>query len=360
LGYLVYWVWEVLYIFSVGEQTTNPVDANTHKLAQAAGNQFWQQQQNYQSFQWNALGYRYAFAAVLVHLLWTVEFIIYFTYLVVSGAVANWYFSYRQPNSNKKVRGFGENELPHFPVFSSLKRTLMFHMGTAAFAALIIGIVDTMRTIVRYVETKIEAQGKEPNKLQKCIMSTLGCCVDCADCCLDKISTNALVWTSIWGDSFLVACCSSFELIWRNLSKVAAITLTQGFLVILGKAMVSLAATGASTMLIHHFYGDQISSIIMPAVVLFVLSFMVATLFMSVFQTTIDCIFFCYLVDSSANEGTPDRMYASKELHEIFLKTRPASEEKAQKIMAAQDERVRQRNAADQPAAPAPAPVPMS
>jgi len=227
----------------------------------------------------------------------------------------------------------------------------VFHIGSVAFASLVIGLVTGFRNTIRWLELKIAVKdGQTPNRCQRCCMSVMVCCLDCADCCLDKISQNGLVWTAIWGDSFLTACCSAFELMWHNLGKVAAFTYTQSFLIVIGKVMVSLATTGLMGIIIINVYKNEISSIIMPNFALLTMSYMIATMYMNVFESTIDVVFFCYLVDSSAFEEQPYRMYASKALHELFLKNRPTSEVRAQKIMAAQDQRVAARTATMQEA----------
>jgi len=328
----------------VGSFTAVPMTDSTtvdvYNAARDSGDQFWINQQTVQQFQWNGPGYKYALIPHVIHLLWTMEFNVYFTYTVVAGAIANWYFS-RRDATGLRVRGTGSDELPHAPVWESVKRTVVFHIGTVAFASLVIGITTAFRDFLRWMELKIAVkEGKEANRCQRCCMSMMVCCLDCADCCLDKISQNGLVWTSIWGDGFLTACCSSFELMWHNLGKVAAFTYTQGFLIVIGKVMVALATTGLMGIIIINVYKNEISSVIMPNFALLTMSYMIATLFMNVFQSAIDVIFFCYLVDSSAFEEQPDRMYASKALHELFMRNRPTSEVRAQKIMAAQDARV--------------------
>jgi len=150
---------------------------------------------------------------------------------------------------------------------------------------------------------------------------------------LDKISKNALVWTAIWGDSFLVAACSSFKLIWDNLSRVAAINLVSGFMMLLGKVLVSFATTGIAGFIMQGVYGEELNSVVMPSVVVFILAFLVASLFMVVFEVTIDCTFFCFLVDEKTYGGT-NGMYASEELEGLVNKYKSHSEKHADMLRA--------------------------
>jgi len=65
----------------------------------------------------------------------------------------------------------------------------------------------------------------------------------------------------------------------------------------------------------------------MPCVVIFILAFCIATLFMVIFECIIDTIFLCFLVDEKYNLNTP-RMRAHNDL--IALVGKHAEESKAE------------------------------
>jgi hypothetical protein len=326
-----------MYIFSVAEFADSPYPTGFLADAQARGITIWAQRAaenngNFKNFKFKTFEYKYVFAYHVFALLWNTQFIIYFTYLVIAGAIAQWYFTPRSKGrEGEKIRGEGPNELSRSPVWASVKRTVFFHMGTVAFASLIVSMCEALRYTVIYIADK--AKGDDPNCLQKCILGTTSCCLKCVTCCLEKISKTALVWTAIWGDSFLVASCSSFQFVWNNLSRVAAINLVSGFLMMLGKVLVALLCTGGVAMYIQTFMDDEISSIIMPCLVTFVLCYVAATLFMVIFEVCIDCIFLCFLVDEKHFAGS-DKMYASKELEAVVNRYRPQSEKRAEKMKA--------------------------
>ena len=88
------------------------------------------------------------------HLLWQTQFTIYFTFFVIAGAAANWYFAaWKDAGQTEKVRGTPTAEnpavLPDSPILASVKRTFLYHMGTLAFASLIIAIIDFIRAVVK-------------------------------------------------------------------------------------------------------------------------------------------------------------------------------------------------------------------
>jgi len=340
--YFVWWISQALYIFSVAE--FEKTDYPTGFLAEASakltvfntanGKDFWNNAveftgPSFQNFAFKAQGnFQYMFVFHLFALLWNMTFLIYLTYTVTAGAIANWYFTRRDDKGNKK-RGEGRDELSTSPVWAAIKRTFFWHTGTIAFASAIVGMCELIRTTVVYLADK--AKGENPGCCRKCILGPITCCMHCVTCCLEKVSKQAIVWTAIWGDSFIVSCCSSFKLIWDNLDRVAAITVVSGFLMLLGKALVSLLVAGIGGLVIQGIYGEEVSSIIMPCVIIFVLSFVVATLFMSIFEVTLDCIFICFLVDEY-NYGGTDEMYASKSLADVIKNFQSHSEKRAMKI----------------------------
>jgi hypothetical protein len=115
-------------------------------------------------------------------LLWNVQFLVYFAYLTIAGAVADWYFS---PQNERGA-------LLRAPVLSSCLRGARFHVGSVAFGSLFIAAIQFTRFVLNYLAEK--ATSDQPNALQKCTLCMVNCCLKCLECCLDKISKNAYVW----------------------------------------------------------------------------------------------------------------------------------------------------------------------
>lgn len=91
-GWMVYWVVTALFLFSVKELTVRPLpeDVGYEDVAYMAGST------TYNEYSWNDT-FQKLFAYHFLHLLWVYQFTIYATYMVMSGAIANWYFSLPSP-----------------------------------------------------------------------------------------------------------------------------------------------------------------------------------------------------------------------------------------------------------------------
>jgi len=250
--------------------------------------------------------------------LWNIQFLIYFGYAVIAGAVADWYFSSHERR----------HDLIRAPLCGAFARTLRYHLGSIALGSLIIAVIQFVRGVLMYIQRK--AMGENPNCVARALFGLVQCCLKCLECCVDKINKNGFVWMAIWGDSFCVSSCSSFTLIWRNLGKVAAMNMVGGYLIALGKFTVASITTGASAyLLINTDIVKNLNSPVLPCICVFFVSWSVAYLFMIIFETVIDATFLCFLVDYEHNGGAGGHMMASPSLQALVNEHSKASEREA-------------------------------
>jgi len=322
-GYMVYWIYGALFIFSVSDLHTKdtPDDclyySEFHPKYDALTPQRNGNPGNYSYFDVNS-SVRPLAAYWVFHGLWTIQLCVYFGYMVIAGAVCAWYFTLKDADGNRIVGG--ENGGTRAPLVASLWRTVRYHMGTVAFAALIIATVKFIRVTVKYIEMK--TRSNPPNYLQKAIFCIIQCFLKCIECCLDKISRNALVWTAMWGDPFLPSAFSSFALIWRNLARVAAVHVVSDVILAIGKLAIAGATVGLSAIILSKAepWKNTVSSAFVPCVLIAFLAYFVSWLFFLTFETVVDTTFLCFLVDSENSEKNKEAMFASKGLQELVGK----------------------------------------
>lgn len=340
-GYGAFWLAGALWIWSVSNLVEQPTPtAVTYNLLGIRTDNPDVMQRFEIDEEW-----RNAAVFHFFHLLWDIQFLVYFNFLVAAGATADWYFTRRDADGNKK-RGDGEGELTKFPVKAACWRTTRFHLGTVALCSLIIAIIQFIRACVEYIERRSNQEG---NKLQKALFCCIKCCLHCLECCMDKINKNALIWTAVYGDNFGTAACSSFQLLWSNMGRVAAINVVSSILIAMTKVAIALLTTGLCALLLQNVetWSSQVSSITGPCMFIFVLSYVTASLFMTTFTAVIDSVFLCFLIDADVNAanggGDNVEMFASDDLRKLIGKY----EESSQK-MAAEQEAVRARRPGQQ------------
>ncbi|MES1911260.1 MAG: hypothetical protein MHM6MM_003719 [Cercozoa sp. M6MM] len=267
-------------------------------------------------------------------LFWVTQFLIYFGYMVIAGALADWYFTPRDPSSGKKLKG-GEHGLTRFPVAASCKRALVYHTGTIAFGAFIIAVIQFIRAVVKYIEEKSKSKD---NPVQRAVFCAIQCCLKCVKCCMDYISKNSFVFTAVYGTCFCTSAYNSFQLLWNNMARVAAINVVGTYLIVIGKVLVGLATAAIAAAVLEYVepYESEVSSPVFPLVVIFVIAFFVAALFMVTYEAAIDTIFLCFLIDEEANAST--EMFASDSLKAIVNKYSDESRKAAMRMKKGHEE----------------------
>jgi len=331
IGFFFAWVYVAIWIFSAGTVAYNDSPDGYSGVTFGAENNAFTVGANYTVLDYDET-IQDSFAPHFFLLLWVVQIGIYFTFTVVAGAVANWYFTERDEDGNK-IRGSGEYELSNSAVLKSCCRTTRYHIGTIIYAALIIAIIQFVRWCVRYMERMMSANGKEPNKIQKILFRVVDCLLWCLECCLDKVSKNALIWVSVYGDAFCPAVCGSFKLIWENMARVAVITFFSTIVTTMGKIMIPLMTTAicAGLLMFVEPYKSELTSPIYPLVMIFILSLAVAMMFLTVYDTAIDTVFMCFLLDEKHNKEN-GKMLADEGLRKIVQKYAEQSKQLAQSM----------------------------
>lgn len=305
---------EVLYLggsdsFGESARNTNPLNYTSYDFDTTWENVAW--------FHW--FGF-----------LWNVQFMIYMCYLVFAGATADWYFTRKDPESGKK-------KLRKCIILQSIKRSLCHHIGTVALTSFIIAVIQFIRSVVLYIEKTTASE--HPNQVQKAIFMCIQCCLKCVECCMDKINKNALQHTAIYGSNFATSACESFALIWANLGRVAAVNGVSYVIILVAKLFIAASSSAcvAYVLLYVDPYSTYVTSILMPCFMMFLLAYSIASMFMTVYLSMIDGIFYCFLVDEKENKNVGDGMYAPKELLELVDDNAAKSKEhaaKAKKIQA--------------------------
>jgi len=91
---------------------------------------------------------------------------------------------------------------------------------------------------------------------------------------------------------------------------------------------------------------DDLYSPVVPALVVFLLSYTVANMFMLVFEVAIDTTLLCFLVDCEHNKDNANQMFASDGLQKIVGKHKKESEQLASDLNDTRSTQIRAREVA--------------
>uniref|UniRef100_A0A0K0D1Y2 Choline transporter-like protein n=1 Tax=Angiostrongylus cantonensis TaxID=6313 RepID=A0A0K0D1Y2_ANGCA len=235
----------------------------------------------------------------------------------LAGAFASYYWAKNKPQ-----------DVPSFPVLRALGRAIRHHLGSLAFGSLIIAATKFIRALLDYLDKKLSTTN---NQVFKVVLSTLKCCFWCMEVFLKFLTKNAFIMMAIYGKSFFVSAKESFLLLARNCVRAAVVNQVAGFLLFLGKALITLGMGDyISVVAFFYFSGQWVVNGIprvdlyyyfVPIILVLIGSYFVTDLFFDVYEMAVDTTFICFLEDSEQNDGTIERpFYMSKDLQKILNK----------------------------------------
>ncbi|XP_063057528.1 choline transporter-like protein 5-B isoform X1 [Engraulis encrasicolus] len=263
-----------------------------------------------------SLYHRYIFVLQLCNLLiflWLVNFTIALGQCTLAGAFASYYWALKKPQ-----------DIPTCPLFASFGRAIRYHTGSLAFGALILSIVQFLRIILEYLDSKLKGAH---NAFARFLLCCLKCCFWCLEHFIKFMNRNAYIMIAIYGKNFCTSAREAFFLLMRNVVRVAVLDKVTDFLLFLGKLLIS----GSVGVLAFFFFTRKIPVIQeevpslnyywVPLLTVIFGSYMVAHGFFNVYSMCVDTLFLCFLVDLEKNNGSAARpYYMSGELRRILNK----------------------------------------
>ena len=220
--------------------------------------------------------------------LWVSFFISALGEMTIAGVVAQYYFASDDDR----------NDMPRFICLRSFLRSLRFHAGSLALGSLIITVCRLIRLILEFIDEKTK---NSQNTVVKCFIKCCKCCCYCLEKFLKYLNRNGYIMTAMHGYSFFKGCVSAFNLLLRNAARATAINWVGDFTLFLGRIVVSAITTMIAILIFRS--KDNITFYIVPALCIFVMSWIASGVFTGVFEISIDSMFMCFLEDEERNDG---------------------------------------------------------
>uniref|UniRef100_A0A2K6EZ81 Choline transporter-like protein n=1 Tax=Propithecus coquereli TaxID=379532 RepID=A0A2K6EZ81_PROCO len=208
--------------------------------------------------------------------LWLINFVIALGQCALAGAFATYYWAMKKPD-----------DIPPHPLFTAFGRAIRYHTGSLAFGSLILASIQMFKMILQYVDQRLKI--------------------------------------AIYGRNFCRSARDAFNLLMRNILKVAVTDEVTYFVLFLGKILVS----GSMGILAFLFFTQRMPMIAagptslnyywVPLLTVILGSYLIAHGFFSVYAMCVETIFLCFLDDLERNDGSTTRpYYVSQSLLKIF------------------------------------------
>lgn len=207
---------------------------------------------------------------------WILAFFIAVMQFIIASVCALWYFTYQKSDSPAQATAINR----------SMKWALKTHGGSLAFGAMLIAIVTMLKMIFEFF-AKQQEKLSEANPVAKAAIWCMRCCIHCLDACVKFVSENAYVQIAIGGFTFCEGAKNSFWMLARNPGTYMATTIAGWLMTAIGKAVImSLSTYIAMAMAEANAMTDGviIQQPFVPAFFVFLISWVVAAFFISLFD----------------------------------------------------------------------------
>ncbi|XP_010603447.1 choline transporter-like protein 5 isoform X3 [Fukomys damarensis] len=244
--------------------------------------------------------------------LWLINFVVALGQCTLAGAFASYYWAMKKPD-----------DIPALPLFTAFGQAVRYHTGSLAFGSLILALIQMFKVILEYLDRRLKNAQNNISKFLKCC---LGCCFWCLEKMVKFLNKNAYIMIAIYGKNFCRSARDAFNLLMRNILKVAVTDEVTNFVLLLGKILVSgfigILAFLLFTEKMPVIFGGPISLNYywVPLLTVIFGSYLVAHGCFSVYATCVETIFLCFLDDLERNEGSAARpFFVSSSLMKILL-----------------------------------------
>mmetsp|Transcript_28376 Transcript_28376/g.91793 ORF Transcript_28376/g.91793 Transcript_28376/m.91793 type:complete len:812 (+) Transcript_28376:657-3092(+) len=234
---------------------------------------------------------------------WSLAFVASSFKMIIAGAVGHWYYREGGDDEREQVRGL--------PLFRSLLRFICFHLGTAAFASLVLGLLWMTRFFMESNLKKLKQLRLLP--LVAVLICIIQCCLSCLEKLVEFLSQNALIIAAVHGESFCWSAKRAMSLLMANILRMAAVSMVGQMLLLMGRLLICGLLVACAYLYMKNDPLDQLSALhsstpVATLILVFVLSWFVSGLFMGVYWLVLDCVMLCYFDDSSMDEPRPITM----------------------------------------------------
>lgn len=241
-------------------------------------------------------------------LIWFGAFLFALEEIVLAGVFSNFYWTKERLTTS-------------VPLLYSLCIVIRYHIGSIAFGSLLIATLRFIRIILDYISEKVS--NINDNVVIKFIAKCFSCFLWLFEKFLKFLNKNSYVLIAARGYSFCKATRKAFGYIVANCLRFAVLVHLTEWILFCG--MISVCSCNAYLFYQYlqwtHEY-DQLILRWVPIVVIVLITYLITSLFFSVYDMAIKTIFVCFLQDLDENDGSIQHPYVmNNELLSLVHKT---------------------------------------
>ena len=218
---------------------------------------------------------------------WVTCFLMAVNEFVTIVAAITWYYSDKEKPDDDGIPGDSDVSIGMYWAYR-------YHAGTIAFGSFLLAIVWLIRAIFEYIAKKVEdATGN--NGCTKCLLGYIRCCLACFDRFIRYINRNAYIYCALSGESFCSSALNSCLLMLKNAAKFGFVEGIADCFMFIAKFFIGVLTSVIGFILLKSMV--KVSSVYAPLLVIFLFSYIIAGIFINIFDTGANTILQCYLLD---------------------------------------------------------------
>ncbi|XP_010555233.1 PREDICTED: CTL-like protein DDB_G0288717 [Tarenaya hassleriana] len=230
------------------------------------------------------------YALAIITMLWSLAVMVEIQVYVISGTIAQWYFSKEDSTPKKCIR-------------SSLRNVFGPSFGTVCLSGLLICIVRVVRAI---------ADNARQENPQGIVNTVLQCCANALVAAVDYLNKFTVNFAAITGGAYCTSAKMTYELLRRNLLSAVFVE-TVSTRLLAGIIFVLSSVYAVATWGILKGVSDLGVDSYIVAVLAWVLLIVILGFFVHVLDNVIDTIYVCYAIDRDKGD------VCKQEVHEVYV-----------------------------------------
>jgi len=244
---------------------------------------------------------------------WLSQFVRATVWTSMSAAICRWYVTDNAAGAEKPCCGLG---VGLGALFSATCLIVCKHLGSMAFGALIIAVVQTIRAIVLTIDYYTQDMQKT-NCLLSLILKCVQYCLACIQKTIEMITYYGFVFVAMQGEPFCKACYSTMAFIIHYPAQTALNKTVARLLNLLIGWSTPVLAAACAFWYLEYGAGDypEKFNTLWAAGVTFIIAFIVTSGITMIYDCAIDSIYLSAFKDME--ENTPPK-YMSEDLRKGF------------------------------------------
>lgn len=240
----------------------------------------------------------------LIYGIFICVFIYFLHYFAISSSLVQWYFSDHKGHCCSWLYGY---------ILGMSK-----YIGTITASAAIMTPIYLFIIFMEYLEQKTRLDDSKIGCFIRFLIKCCKCCLICFEKIMKYLNKALLTVSQIYNRSWVKSAQITLDIVLSDLIMTALINGVSTFILFLSKIIVSGVTTLCFFIYIKYQGKDQ-NGWIFPSAIVFILSYLISSFLINMYDSVIDIIFICFQADKDlTSSGSIRPMYIDSDMNQLM------------------------------------------